>query len=348
MATIASIIILFGLASLLPLIEDYMGKYRIHIYVFMGMMMILVAGLREVGVDPDSLNYEEAYLHYDFQSSEDSKEFTFIILSELLNKVTNDVHALFLIYAFIAVVLHLIAFRQLSEYWFLPLLVYVSFYFVMHEMIQIRTGVLSGFFMLAIKPIAEKRRFTALLLILAGTTFHLSGLALIPLIFLSNKPLTGAKRWFWMAIIPVGYVVYTLGVAATMYLDIPFIGQKLMEYQSGDEKGQSIVTVNAFNVVQLLSIAAFYYLMCFHDTIIEKNKYFPLMMKLFALGTAIFAAFSFFPIIGDRIGYQIKMINIILFANIFYTIVPKWMGRIAIFFVSSIQLVYILSYAFIK
>ena len=132
-----------------------------------------------------------------------------------------------------------------------------------------------------------------------------------------------------------------------MYLDIPFVGEKLLEYQIGDEKGKSIVTVNAFNVVQLFAVAAFYYLLYFYDTIAERNKYFPLLMKIFAIGTATFVAFAFFPVIGDRLGYQMKMVNIILYANIVYTILPRWAGIVAVFFIGCLHLAYILSYAFL-
>lgn len=138
-----------------------------------------------------------------------------------------------------------------------------------------------------------------------------------------------------------------MGMAIQMYLDIPFIGEKLLAYQTGDEKGQGIVSVNAFNVVQLFAIIAFYYMLYFYDTIASKNNYFPLLMKIFAIGTATFVAFAFFPVIGDRLGYQMKMVNIILYSTLAYTIHPRWAGLIAIFFIGCIHLVYILSYAFI-
>lgn len=348
MATIIAIIVLFSIAALLPLLERYMDRLKLPIYLLLGLTMVLVAGFREVGVDPDSDSYESAYHNYYSQNSEDSKESTFIWMSAALNQVTSDVHALFLAYALIAVIMHLIAFRYLSEeYWFLPVFVYLSFFFEMHEMIQIRTGVLSGFFMLAIKPMAERRWFVAMLLILIGSTFHISGLALLPLLFLTNNPMSKKQRWIWASVIPFGYVLFFLGMAIQMYLDIPFVGEKLLEYQIGDEKGKSIVTVNAFNVVQLFAVAAFYYLLYFYDTIAERNKYFPLLMKIFAIGTATFVAFAFFPVIGDRLGYQMKMVNIILYANIVYTILPRWAGIVAVFFIGCLHLAYILSYAFL-
>lgn len=346
MLTVVAVIILFCFAALLPFIEKYMGNLKLPIYLSLAFAMILVAGFREVGSDPDSDNYEYSYRNYYSQNSEDTKEPTFVWMSAALNQVTSDVHALFLAYALIAIVLHFIAFRQLSEYWFLPVLVYLSFFYEMHEMIQIRTGVLSGLFMLAIKPMAERRWFFALLLILAGSLFHVSGLALLPLLFLSNKPMSTMQKWIWGAVIPIGYVIYFMGLAIQMYLDIPFIGEKLMNYQQDEEKGINIVSVYAFNYIQLFAIFSFYYMLYFYDTLAEKSKHFPLLMKIFAIGTASYAALAFLPVLGDRIGYQLKMVNIILYAALCYTIRPKWAGYAIVFIICCVHFFYVMNYTF--
>jgi hypothetical protein len=137
-----------------------------------------------------------------------------------------------------------------------------------------------------------------------------------------------------------------MGMAIQMYLDIPFIGEKLLAYQTGDEKGQGIVSVNAFNVVQLFAVIAFYYMLYFYDTIASKNNYFPLLMKIFAIGTATFVAFAFFPVIGDRLGYQMKMVNIILYAALCYTIRPKWAGYAIVFIICCVHFFYVMNYTF--
>ena len=123
--------------------------------------------------------------------------------------------------------LKLLAIRKTTEFTFLSLAIYISFYFCIHEMTQIRTGILSGMFLLSIPLIAEGKRKWALLMILAGACFHVSGLALIPLLLLNNKELKGKRRIFWCSIIPIGYAIYFIGVGVMMMLDIPFIGAKL-------------------------------------------------------------------------------------------------------------------------
>ena len=57
------VVLVFVITILLAFIEPYMKKYKAILYLFIGMVLILIAGLREVGIDPDSRNYEYTYLH---------------------------------------------------------------------------------------------------------------------------------------------------------------------------------------------------------------------------------------------------------------------------------------------
>lgn len=78
----------------------------------MGFVMVLIAGLREIGLDPDSENYEYSFQHY-YQSSEMGMvEPSFTLISAVLNVFTDNVHLLFLVYAFLGVTIKLYAFKK--------------------------------------------------------------------------------------------------------------------------------------------------------------------------------------------------------------------------------------------
>lgn len=55
------IIAIFIIVVILSYIEDYLGKYKLPLYLLIGFTLILLAGLREVGIDPDSQNYEISF-----------------------------------------------------------------------------------------------------------------------------------------------------------------------------------------------------------------------------------------------------------------------------------------------
>ena len=119
-------------------LEDYIKRYRFFLYILMGFVMVLIAGLREIGLDPDSENYEYSFQHY-YQSSEMGMvEPSFTLISAVLNVFTDNVHLLFLVYAFLGVTIKLYAFKKNLQCIFVPMMLYISFYFVLHEMTQIR------------------------------------------------------------------------------------------------------------------------------------------------------------------------------------------------------------------
>lgn len=339
------VILLFVLVSILSYLEKYMGKYKLPIYLCLGLILIVLAGTREVGIDPDSINYESAYHNYYSAQKSADMDFSFLWLSSLFSNFTNDVHIIFLFYATLAIILKFIAFRKLSGLWFLPIVVYLSYYYELHEMTQIRTGVLSGLFLLSIFYMAEGRKFTAfLLMIVLGGFFHISSLMLLPLLFLSNNEMTPKYRLLWAAVIPAAYVFHFFFSAIIMSVDLPYIGDKLAVYQAAEEKGIANVSVNIISPLHLFTTFLFYYLLFFYDTIKAENKYFPLLIKIFAIGVACYTAFAFLPVLAERASYQFRVVTIILYTNIIYTLRPKWFGMLIVILVAFVYLNYGLPY----
>lgn len=340
------IIFIFFFVALLTMVEQRMGKYRLPIYLLVGLSLILVAGLREVGIDPDSENYESTFLNYYHEDTSMAIEVSYLLLSRIVNIFTNDVHVLFLFYAFWGLSLKFFAFRKLSEYWFLPIVVYIAFYYNLHEVTQIRTGVLSGLYLLAIPLIAAGKRMKAFVLLLIGIFFHTSGIALLPLLFLNNKKSGKKQRLFWASLIPISYIFFFGGNALLLNFSssIPYIGDKLALYQTGAERGLLTVSVNVFSPLQLLSIMLYFYLLLFYDTISQYNKYFPLMMKCFSIGIFFFATLSIVPVFAQRFSYLFNIVNIILYSNLVYTFKQRWIGKLIIIVLSTVLLNYGLGY----
>lgn len=338
------IIAIFIIVVILSYIEDYLGKYKLPLYLLIGFTLILLAGLREVGIDPDSQNYEISFLRYYDSSAQERVEYSYTFISMLLNFITDDVHILFLFYAFWGLTLKFVAFRNYSAQWFLPIVVYLAYYYELHEVTQIRTGILSGCLLLAIKPIAEGKRKIALCILLIGSIFHISGLMFLPLVFLSNKPMSIKEKIIWASLIPISYVIYFAGANLIVNTNLPYIGDKLALYQKGVEKGLISVSVNVFSPMQMFSVMLYYYLLFFHDTLVKFNKYFVVMMKILTLGLFCFAAFAILPVMAQRVCYLFSIVNVILYTNICYTIKQKWIGITLVSLISLIILNYGLGY----
>lgn len=320
------ILVIFIITAILCYLEDYIKQYRLPLYCLIGFILILVAGLREVGIDPDSENYEYTYQHYYSPLAENGVEYSYLLLSAIFNKITSDAHIIFIFYAAIGLSLKFIAFRKYKLPTFLPILVYISFYFFLHETTQIRTCVLSGILLLTIPKIAERKCKTAIIYLLIGTMFHVSAFLLFPLIFLNNKPLSKKQKIICACMIPLSYAIFFSGANLIMNTNLPYIGDKLAMYQKGAENGLLTVSINVFSPLELFTILLYYYILFFHDTIIRYNKYLPIMIKVFTIGIFVFAAFAILPVFAQRVSFLFNIVNIVLYCNIMYTIKQKWAG----------------------
>lgn len=319
-------------------LEDYIKRYRFFLYILMGFVMVLIAGLREIGLDPDSENYEYSFQHY-YQSSEMGMvEPSFTLISAVLNVFTDNVHLLFLVYALLGVTIKLYAFKKNLQCIFVPLMLYISFYFVLHEMTQIRAGVVSALFLLAVYYIAKKEKRKALLLIIVGSFFHYSSLALLPTLMFGNKDFNRKENIMIALLILLSYLIYFGGISMLLNTDIPLIGNKLAIYQQAMEKGKMTVNINVFDPVHLVSVMLFYYTLYFRKTITAFNENYNVVIKIVALGLFLHTSLAFLPVLALRISQLYCIVNIFLFSGIVYTFKQKWMGITILVLLSIFQM----------
>lgn len=322
------ILAIYSTTILLALLKDIVYRYRIFIYMGLSVILILTAGLRPIGLDPDSENYEGTFLNYEDPNILEGIEVTFLFISRIVHFFSNDVHWLFIIYAILGVGLKVYAVRRLSSMYFLPIAIYLSYYFVQHECMQIRTGVLSGLMLLVVYYIGNKEKKKAFVLLTIGTLFHYSAILLIPLFFLNNTELKKRHIIIWASIIPAAYLIHFAGI--TLFFDniaeLPLVGAKLYSYQTSTLNDTAEFGINVFSPLNLFTITIYYYLLFFHKTIEYFDKFFPIMIKTMGLGLFIFVAMSFFPVVADRITMLYKTVSILLFADIYYTLKPQWLS----------------------
>ncbi len=323
------ILFFFFSSCLFAYVEDLLPKKQQYlIYIFFGVCLILMCGFKEIGLDPDSENYEQSFLNYYADKTKEKVEFTFIAISAFLNLITDDAHILFLFYAIIGVSLKMYAFTKFnSKHIFLLLTAYLSYYYVVQDMMQIRTGVMTGLLLLAIKEIYDKRRWMALVYIIIGSCFHISGLLLLPFLFFKNTPFTKSAKYVWSLI-----VIFTLLLSAKggnvmdVLQYIPYVGDKMSIYQKAADTGTSISTINGFGVFHVVSVLVFLYLMIMSKTLAAKDKYSPLLLRLYAVGLISYTLLGFIPDLGVRASHVFRIVTIMLIADIAYTIRPRWAG----------------------
>jgi hypothetical protein len=328
--TLLLIFFLFSLVAFFPPQAKLLGNLY---FVTMGIVLVLIAGFRG-DVDRDYSGYVDMFNRQDFFVIEP----TFSLISYFVHALVGSKPILlFLIYAVLGVAIKFLAIRQLTNLWFLSVVIYLGNFYILHEMTQIRAGVASGLLLLCVKPIYERDWKIFLFITTLACTFHFSALVILPLWFLGHNP-----RKIWLLIsIPSSYVFYFSGINLIRVIPILGVQEKIEIYQNITElELYDFAKTNAFSLVFLAKISIFYFLLFKYDLIYTQNKYFSILMKIYSISLMSYLIFTTVPAISTRINELYGIVDIILVPMIFYVFKPIHFSRgIVVFIGLSLMLI---------
>ncbi len=329
-------LIIITIVFLLSFIEDYLGDYKWLVYIILGFILIVYAGFRPIGFDRDSYNYELTFMNPDTSVAEMTVEPSYRLISMLCYHIWPDVHTLFLFYATLGVSIKLWAIRKLSPVIFLPILIYISNFFLLHELTQIRVGIASAIFLLSIKPLSEGRKGIAAIYIVTAIFFHFSAVALLPILFLNNEAITTTKKIILACIVPVCFALYFIGLDLLTSFNIPYLTEKIELYQAINE--YKIEKESILNPFPLIRMAVFLYAIYFSETIKEFIPSIYLLIKIMGCSLIVYFAFSSVTVISMRIAELYGIIELIMYPGIIYTVRPFYAGKMIVSIIACILL----------
>ena len=100
-----------------------------------------------------------------------------------------------------------------------------------------------------------------------------------------------------------------------------------------------------FNMVFLVEILIYFFLLIKYELIVEYNKYLPIMLKIMGFSIFSFLLFSSLPVLAFRTHELYGIVDIILFTNIYYVIRPRWISNIVVLIIGLSLLCISLFYA---
>lgn len=311
--------------------EQLRERDKLLIYGVFGIALILIAGMRGVGSVPDSDAYE--FLYYNDTDSVKmmlyEPSFNFII--DILQSFSLGVNALFFTYAIISVPIHLSLFWKVSKLPLLTLTIYISYYFMMHELVQIRAGAAAGFFLWAVYFYVEKKKLLTLLMILLATLFHYSASAGL-VIFLFSNHLPKWQRMALYALVPIGLVAYFSHFELISIIPEELGGTKIEGYRELEEKGDSDLQEGwrlERNLLIWMNLVVYYACIYFHDYIVKHFKYVTIAIKIQAVGFFfLFFTYGISKVIGNRMNDFFSVASILLWTASFYIFVPSLLSKI--------------------
>ena len=331
------LLIVFVMLLLLAFFEEYLGKYKWAAYIVIGIIMILCAGLRPVGFDRDSKNYESFFLHPDSGLSEISVEPLFLALCKILYFFYPDVQLLLFFFACFGVIIKFWAIRKITPLFFLPLVIYFSNFFLLHEVTQIRAGIVSGLFLLSVPYLCDGKKIIPLCLVLLGALFHYSSLALLPLLFLNNNPIQPKFKMVWACIVPICFILYALDLDLLTTVPIPYVTDKVESYKMMSEFG-NVNKESILNPFPLMKMTVFLFFLYFSNTIEAYVPSINLIIKILGCSLLVYFAFSSVKIVSTRISELYGIVEIVAYPCIFFTIQPRIFGKVIVCIMGLIEI----------
>jgi len=152
---------------------NYWIKSYIYFLIITG--VILSVTFLDRSQFPDYGNYVINYNDYLAGTISPGMEKSFSYMAALANYF-GDVSLLFIMYSALAIGIKFYAILKHSSIVLLSLLLYLSFYYTLHDIIQIRVAVSCSFFVLFFYAIVESKKSIAFVFFLASLFFHLQAI----------------------------------------------------------------------------------------------------------------------------------------------------------------------------
>lgn len=299
--------------------------------------LILVAGLRERGFDKDYFIYKAFWMTTKLRGN---VEYSFYLIRNFLkNDLGLKFQYILLVYAVLGVTLKLIAIKKLSPLIWGSLLIYISNYYILHEFTQIRIGVATGFLLLSLIYLADKKFVFFSIFACLAVFFHQSCFLVVifPLFVNSEKNI----KFYYFAV-PIGYFFYFFNTVLDIKLPIPSLQEKIDFYEVATESGfMKEEKINVFNALFLIRVLILNVLLYYSKKI---SEYFPniyLLVKLYAISLFSFVFLSKIPVFAYRIQELLGVVEIIIIPCIIY-IFPKQFKILGMISVFAIALVFFL------
>ncbi|EOV2664394.1 EpsG family protein [Enterobacter ludwigii] len=296
-------------------------------------ILFLIAAFRPLGIDNDSLTYENEIVAF-YKGNSEIKEPIFIAFSYISEKLFNEnTRIVFILYAALAVFFKTYAIAQYSKKIILSLVVYAGMFFILHEMTQIRVGLASSFFLLAIPDLIKGNRKRYTIKILLACLCHFSAVILLPLVFLSPKKINFSLI-FLSPLIMLIFILFIgdmnpILISFFKYLPEP-LSTKAISYIVGVEQFGRFDEVNIFSKFTLSAFAFFilYLYACSKSNVTADDIIF---LKLFSIMLTAYYLFSSVPVLASRT-FELFAVSFIFSLPIIATkFKPSWIVSLMIF-----------------
>ena len=292
-------------------------------------ILIFIAGFREVGSDPDSVAYK---YYYESDLILLLAEPTFALISSFVRHAFNNFQGVLVTYAVLGILLKYFAIEKLTKLKFLAVITYFGSYYLLHDFTQIRAGVASAIFLVSIIPLSERNFSKFFILVLIAFLFHYSSLVLLPLWFLKDEKISRRWKLILYLLIPAGILLHFMNIDIMLAIPIDTIKYKIKAYKEAQELASN--PLNVFNLLYISKYIMFYIFLYFYELLYSKVKYFTISLKIYGLALFAYLIFSPNTVLAMRVSELLGIVEIILIPSLIYVFKERAFSSIAVIAIS--------------
>ncbi|MEQ5321972.1 EpsG family protein [Providencia rettgeri] len=280
--------------------------------------LIIFAGFNTAS--PDYMGYKGIALavgdyddFYSGSSTELHGDFTFYVISSLVNSLGLDIQFVFIIISFISVGVTAYIVYKLSYNPMLSILLFSSHHYLNKDVIHIRTALSSAFLLLAIYIFTNRSKFWGVISYIFSILSHSSSLITLPPIlfsqFFSKKNITKILVLFLI----LSFIINFIGggfFGILQYIE-PFLPSGVKNYLNWDIYNYDMGLLN----LSLIRALFFSCILILLFNKYEQTKEEIIFLFCYVFGTCILISFSDFAILSGRLSSVLMSAEFIILVN---------------------------------
>lgn len=332
---------LFIITVFFSFVEDSMKKSdKVIILAGYALFMIILATTKSIENTADAKTYEHMFYSNDDIITELATEPTYIYLSRIVLAMGGTIWVMFLIYALITIPAKLNALNSLTPYIFTALMIYIPVYFELHDMVQIRAAAAATFLLTAMVSLSNKKHWVAAIFMIVAFFFHYSALIFLPFLFLGNRKLSPGWRIALAIFVISCFAMYLMGKDIFQLIPSTFVIGKIDAYQRTSEKGLWEMTLLYKNAYYMAKFVFLFLCLYYYDNIVERNRFAPLLINIFAASLLTPMLISSVPIIATRTSDLYGIVDGIVFTFCLYIFEPIKLAKAGVASIGLYMLIY--------
>jgi len=294
------------------------------IYFLPALILIFISGMRDIGIDKDSLNYQNSFENFRtfFDSDFLEKEPFFWFILEINRHFLNTINGVFLIYAFLHISIIFYAIKKNSPLPILSIFIYICFFYILYGITQIRVAVAISIFVVSITDILKRNIIGYFIKITIAVLFHYSAVIFYFLYFINPNSLN-KKFYYILPLLGFLFAFFQPAILSLFSLLIGFL-PPFLQYNltAGLEALETdLHKVNLFNTFAMIKILIYFVSV----TLISKMKFSRdlLIIKIFGWSIFLYYSLSFMPVLAGRISEMLSIVLIVLLVDIVFVFKQK-------------------------